>query len=43
MQKLPEAPDKKMCKKGTISIKERNLFSFSSDRQRDNTKNVSFY
>ena len=42
MQKLREAPDRKRddaCrkKKGTISARERILFSFSSYQQSDNT------
>ena len=42
MQKFPEAPDRKSgdagAKRPTPSSKERNLFSFSSNRRSDNTK-----
>ena len=41
MQKLPEDPDRKrvgcMRKEGTLSTKEKSLFSFSSDQWSDNT------
>ena len=41
MKELPEAPDRKRAthaQRGTLSTKERNPFSFSSDQRSDNTK-----